>query len=109
MEKSNNKIWITLFILYVLYVLSEISLFAYYFIYPLKDGIKPDILVYLSEILVIISLVGYYGYVSLKKIGNVYFWRALFVIMITVQGSDVFLFCMKTAQTIFITSKKSGG
>ena len=87
--KHKKTIWVFLFTLYALYVLSELALFVYFFVTDESGSAYPGLLDILYEIVMLITLVGYYGFVTSKKYLYKSFWQALFVFLMITMIYDV--------------------
>ncbi len=78
-------IWKILFIIYTGYVISELYFFGYYINNSEADGFTPVIGDYIYEFVMLIMLLGFFGFIKAKKILNVYFWQVLFVTIVMYQ------------------------
>ena len=87
--KNKGMIWTTLFIIYTGYVLSELYFFSYYINNSKTDGFTPVVADYVYELIMIIMLLGFFGFIKSKKILNVYFWQALFIIVAAYQAWQI--------------------
>jgi hypothetical protein len=87
--KHKKLIWTILFVLYVLYVFSELALFAYFLVTNEPGSSYPVLIDYLYEIVMLITLVGYYGFITSKKYLHKVFWQALFIFLVTTMAYEV--------------------
>lgn len=74
-----------LFLLYLAYVLSEVSLFVWHIISEQIDISGIYYVYILEEIGILLFLVGFYALITKKGLLNAYFWKALFIGMVTIE------------------------
>lgn len=74
-----------LFLLYLAYVLSEVSLFVWHIISEQIDISGIYYVYILEEIGILLFLVGFYALITKKALLNAYFWKALFIGMVTIE------------------------
>ena len=73
----------------MLYVLSELALFGYFFVTGEPGSSYPGLLDLLYEIVMLITLVGYYGFITSKKYLYKSFWQALFAFLMITMVYDI--------------------
>ena len=88
--KTKRTIWLILFILYVCYALSELYLFGEYIIYTGEGMAMPELGDYIYELVMLITLLGFYGFIGSKKIFHVIFWKSLFVFIVVSAIFQIF-------------------
>lgn len=84
--KTKHIIWKVLFVIYTWYVISEIYLFISFMNKVPNIDEQPIFIDYLSEIFILVFLVGFYGYVASKKIINVNFWKSILVLKVFLES-----------------------
>ena len=85
-----KKVWIGSFILYMIYVVTEIFLYGYHLINS-GESFHPPGRYYIAIVGRITFLVGIYGLVSSKKIFNPLFWRITFFCMLAIEIPELSL------------------
>jgi len=87
--KNKKIIWLILFLIYAAYTLSELILFGYFINNAQEGGFKPSIGNYINEAVMLIMLLGFFGYIKSKKILNVFFWRSLFISVVAYESYKI--------------------
>ena len=87
--KNKKTIWLVLFAIYAAYTLSELILFGYFINNTQNGGFTPSLGLYIKEAIILIMLIGFYGYIKSKKILNIYFWRVLFISVVGYESYKI--------------------
>jgi len=80
-----NNIWILLFVIYALYVLSEVIIFGYYLVTWPKDMIPPTLTSYFYDFGMLVVLIGFFGFITSRKILTKVFWRVVLISMLFLE------------------------
>ena len=87
--KIKNSVWNLLFVIYTGYAITELYFFGHY-ITTLQEGHAPPTLSdYIYELVMLTVLIGFFGFITSKKILNVYFWRGLFIIAVAFEAFEI--------------------
>ena len=84
-----KQIWLVLFVIYSGYAISELLLFGFLQITRQEEVIEPTLRDFAKELAIVILLIGFYGFITSKKIINKVFWQTAFILILVFDAANI--------------------